>query len=205
MSTAYEPCDNDDCDAATSVHPMPAPGTHVVTTEAYDTRTPGTEDQICVPAASRGVVVDYVAAWHHVHVRLDDGTDVWMDPDVLEWDIDVTIGWTRSDPATGYSSFSDGYQPGASQHRLTLRVDVPADADITAAVEAIAEAAFAATNHPDPDTLTGYAQQIYEGVHASGYTGREAHYSLSVGDTVTVAEVTLACAPTGWQRVTHPG
>lgn len=204
MATVYEPCDNDDCDDV-AAHPMPEPGTTVIVTETYDTRTPGTEDEIRVPAGSRGVVVDYVPDWHDVHVRLDDGTDVWVDPESLEWDIEVTIGWTRSDPATGYSSFSDGYQPGASQHRLTLRVDVPTDADITAAVEAIAEAAFAATNHPYPDTLTGHAKQIYEGVQASGYTGREAHYSLSVGDTVTIAEVTLACAPTGWQRVAHTG
>lgn len=205
MATAYEPCDNEDCDNSVPTHPMPGPGTTVNVTEAYATRTPGTEDEIMVPAGSSGVVVDYVPEWHHVHVRLDDGTAVWLDPDVLDWDIEVTIGWTRSDPATGYSSFSDGYQPGADQHRLTLRVDVPTDADIGAAVEAIAEAAFAATNHPDPDALTGYAKQIYEGVQASGYTGREAHYSLSVGDTVTIAEVTLACAPTGWQRVAHPG
>ena len=205
MATVYEPCENPDCTESVVAHAFPAPGTTVTLTQAYDTRAPGHHDQILVAAGRRGETVDHVAEWHDVHVRLDDGTEVWLDPDVLDWDVDVTIGWTRSDPEAGYSSFSDGYRPGASQHRLTVRVAVPDDADVAAAVEAIAEAAFAATNHPAPETLTGYARQIYEGIAASGYIGREAHYSLSVGDTVCVGEVTLACANTGWQRVTYAG
>lgn len=205
MATVYEPCENPDCTETVVAHAFPIPGTSVTVAQAYDTRAPGHHDPILVAAGSRGTAVDHVPEWHDVHVRLDDGTDVWLDPDVLDWDVDVTIGWTRSDPETGYSSFSDGYRPGASQHRLTLRVTVPDDADVAAAVEAIAEAAFAATNHPAPETLTGYARQIHEGIAASGYIGREAHYSLSVGDTVSVGEVTLACAPTGWQRVTYAG
>lgn len=209
MGTTYEPCENDDCAEMLRAHPFPTPDTRVSVTEQYPTRVPGTEDQVLVKAGQEGVVVDYVAEWHDVNVRLsggeNDGVHVWLDPEVLDWDITVTIGWTRSDPDTGYSSFTDGYRPGAAQHRLTVHVSVPDDADVAAAVEAIAEAAFTATNHPAPETLTGYARQIYDGITASGYHGREAHYSLSVGDTVTVGEVTLACAPTGWQRVTYAG
>lgn len=205
MGTIYVACENEDCTETVVAHPFPAPGTTVTTAQAYDTRAPGHHDPILVAAGRSGVAVDFVPEWHDVHVRLDDDTEVWLDPDVIEWDLGVTIGWTRSDPDAGYSSFCDGYRPGAAQHRLTVLVDVPDEADIAVAVEAIAEAAFTATNHPAPETLTGYARQIHDGITASGYIGREAHYSLSVGDTVTVGEVTLACAPTGWQRVTYAG
>lgn len=115
--------------------------------------------------------------------------------------IDVTIGWTMSDRANGYSSF-DGYQPGARQHTETITVDA-SSLDLTnpeAVVHQIAEAAFVATNAP---FATGIAAQVAEAIAATGYHGREAgHYSLSVGDTVTVNEVTVACARFGWERVT---
>lgn len=201
MATVYEPCGDAACDANVAAHALPDVGTSVVVTEPYDTRSPEDDETVRVAAGARGVVLGFVAAWHDVHVRLDDGVEVWLVPDVLDWDTEVTIGWTKSDHSIGYSSFSDGYQPGAEQHTLTVHVEVPDDANITAAVDAIAEAAFAATNHPNPEILTGFAKQIYDGVRASGYTGRQAHYSLSVGDTVTVGEVTLACANLGWQRV----
>ena len=135
-------------------------------------------------------------------------TTVWRcgrTQNVLDWDVEVTIGWTISDPESGYSSFSDGYRPGAKQHCLTVRVHVPDEVNDASVVETIADAAFTATNHPYPHTLRGIARQIHDGVTASNYRGSEAHYSLSVGDTVTVSEVTLACARTGWQRVSYVG
>lgn len=205
MPTTYLPCENPDCEDAVVAHPFPVEGTVVTFAQPYGTRTPGTDDEVQVAAGRCGTVEGFVVEWHDVHVRLDDDVEVWADPDVLEWDVEVVIGWTISDPERGYSSFCDGYQPGAAQKEVMVRVAVPADANVAAAVEQIAEAAFVATNHPDPDVLTGYAAQILAGVRASGYRGEGAHYSLSVGDTVRVNEVMMMCAMTGWQRVFAAG
>lgn len=115
--------------------------------------------------------------------------------------VDVTIGWTKSDMANGYSSFN-GYKPGAQQHTETVHVVVTEeDAALRPeqVVEKIADAAFAATN--SPGLLSALAAQIRKGIKATGYRGEGAHYSLSVGDTVTVNEVTLACEDFGWKRV----
>lgn len=115
--------------------------------------------------------------------------------------VEVTIGWTQSDRESGYSSF-DGYRPGAKQHTETVEVEIP---ETVSAQEAdwatlhIAEAAFEATNSPFPKT--GLAQQINEALENKSFYGQGGHYSLSVGDTVTVGEVTLACASFGWERV----
>lgn len=120
--------------------------------------------------------------------------------------VEITIGWTRSDMDNGYSSF-DGYRPGAQQHTEVVTVDVPIasdrENDLEWAVLAMAEAAFAATNHPDP--AVGRPEgQIYTQLRERGFNGSQSgHYSLSVGDTVTCGEVTLACASFGWERVTH--
>lgn len=203
MPTTYQPCDNDDCADRVIAHPFPVRKTPVTFTQAHETRVPGTDDEVRVEAGATGVVESFVPEWHHVHVRLDDGVEVWADPDVLEWDVEVVIGWTISDPETGYSSFMDGYRPGAKQQRVMVHVDKPQYGSLAEAVETIAEAAFTATNHPDPEHLTGYARQIHDGIYASGYRGQGAHYSLSAGDTVTISEVTLACANTGWQRVAY--
>ncbi len=115
--------------------------------------------------------------------------------------IDVTVGWTRSDMANGYSSF-DGYRPGASQHTETFQVDMTGtNLHPTSWPEAIADACFYATNAPRlgyPQGLTGL---VCRAIDELGYDGRGAHYSLSVGDTVTVGEIALACASFGWERV----
>lgn len=114
--------------------------------------------------------------------------------------IDVTIGWTRSDMDNGYSSFSDGYRPGASQHTETLTIDLgETNQPVDRLVEMIAEAAFEATNSPAPQMKV--AKALRAALDATGYRGQGAHYSLSVGDTVTVGEVTLACDNWGWKRV----
>ena len=118
--------------------------------------------------------------------------------------IDVTIGWTMSDRANGYSSF-DGYRPGARQHTETISIDWDLDLNIAHAPEHIAEACFEVTNAPYV-IETGIAGQITEALAATGYHGEQAgHYSLSVGDTVTVGEVTLACDRFGWKRVSLLG
>jgi len=116
---------------------------------------------------------------------------------------EVTIGWTMSDRDAGYSSFADGYRPGAKQHTETITVEwtnAPDDAHKVA--EVLAEACYYATNAPRftcPEGLTG---QVCRAIDETGYDGTGAgHYSLSVGDTVTVGEITLACASLGWERV----
>lgn len=113
----------------------------------------------------------------------------------------VTIGWTKSDRENGYSSF-DGYRPGAEQHTEYLAIQITTSTRIDSAADAICNAAFTALNDPFPSMLTGVARQIWEKVHATGYRGEGAHYSLSVGDTVTVDNVMFACEPTGWKQIT---
>lgn len=113
--------------------------------------------------------------------------------------VSVTIGWTRS-ALPEYSSFCDGYRPGASQHTETIEIEV-GDLTPVGAAEKIAEAVFCATNHPYPEGLVGLSKQAFDAITATGYNGRGAHYSLSVGDTVTVGEVMLSCESDGWQQV----
>lgn len=114
----------------------------------------------------------------------------------------ITIGWTKSDRATGYSSF-DGYKPGAKQHTETFDLDFEPDGNPWDDAVAIAEAAFHATNAPFV-TAASLAGRMAEAISATGYHGEGAHYSLSVGDTVTInGEVMLACGRMGWDRVSN--
>ena len=113
----------------------------------------------------------------------------------------VTIGWTllnTEDPTREYVSFSDGYREGAPQHEVTFEIETYG---VTG--RHVAESAFIATNAPEvgPETLAGH---ILAKISESGYTGRvdrkgyAGHYSLSVGDTVTVDGAKYACEPFGW-------
>lgn len=106
----------------------------------------------------------------------------------------VTIGWTKSDPETGYSSFS-GYQPGAQQVTKTIEVETEVSD------EWLAEACFAATNSPYVEQETGLANEIFKAIKATGYRGEGAHYSLSVGDTVTIDGVMYAVEGMGFAKV----
>lgn len=113
--------------------------------------------------------------------------------------IEITIGWTKSS-LPEYSSFCDGYKPGAEQHTETIEVEwSPKHPEPDWGALEVAEACFIATN--SPYEVTGLAAEIRSAIAATGYDGRGAHYSLSVGDTVTVGEVMLACANFGWERV----
>lgn len=109
--------------------------------------------------------------------------------------VPITIGWTRSDMAKGYSSFS-GYRHGAEQHTETIEIDLPTDVT----PEQVGEYVFDATNNPFVPA-NSVAGQIAAAIEATGYHGREAHYSLSIGDTVTLGEVTVACDSFGWKRI----
>jgi hypothetical protein len=115
--------------------------------------------------------------------------------------VEMRIGWTKS-RMPEYSSFTDGYRPDAEQHTEDITVDVPDEYfhdSVDNAVQRIAEAAFIATNAPFE--LDGVPQQIREAIYDAGYNGKGAHYSLSVGDTVTVGEVMVTCDHYGWTRV----
>lgn len=128
---------------------------------------------------------------------------------------DVTIGWTMSDLENGYSSF-DGYLPGAKQHREIIQIEWSnppvGAAAIQRTVESIAEAAFFATNAPRltiPDGILGQVCRAMDEIFRTKVDGDTpwpgTHWALSVGDTVTVNEATLACAKLGWERVyLHP-
>ena len=114
--------------------------------------------------------------------------------------VEVTIGWTKPNRAIGYSNF-DGYRPGASQHIETIQLDMPHATPTLELVEQIADAVFEATNSSQPTHGCSLPAAIAWAIGMTGYWGEGAHYSLSVGDTVTVGEVMLACARTGWTRV----
>lgn len=112
--------------------------------------------------------------------------------------IEVTIGWTKS-AMPEYSSFADGYKPGAQQHVEVIEVEVPETVPVSGMAEFVAEAVFTATN--SPYEVSGLPGQIRDAIAAKGYRGQGAHYSLSTGDTVTVGEVMLACESFGWKQV----
>jgi hypothetical protein len=122
-----------------------------------------------------------------------------MDTTTQTREAELTIGWTKNTEETlaaGYVSFSDGYRPGAEQVEVAMTLAVPFDATM----DDIAEAAFIATNSPfvAEGTLPYF---IAEAIDKADYHGQGAHYSLSVGDTVTVDGVTLECAGMGWREV----
>ena len=114
--------------------------------------------------------------------------------------IDITIGWTKSDRANGYSSF-DGYRVGAEQHTETITLDIDTTQPIDRLAAVIVEAVFVATN--SPFEVTGMTARIRDAIEATGYRGADAHYSISTGDTVTIGEVTWACESFGWKVVSH--
>jgi hypothetical protein len=110
---------------------------------------------------------------------------------------EVTVGWTKSDRDTGYSSFSDGYQRGREQHVEVLEVEGIEHL----ALDTIAEYVFVATNSPHAYSDEHPITHIRAALERTGYRGRQAHYSLSVGDTVTVDGRTVACGSWGWKPV----
>lgn len=109
----------------------------------------------------------------------------------------VTVGWTKSDMSTGYSSY-DGYRPGAEQHTETITVAVESPADSKAVAEAVFEATNSPCVRPNDGSLAG---QVLEALVATGYHGQGAHWSLSVGDTVTVDGLMLAVERFGFSVV----
>lgn len=115
----------------------------------------------------------------------------------------LLIGLTKSDRAAGYSSFSDGYRPGAAQHvvRLTIETAEPAPTP-----REWAEHVYEAMNAPFE--LTGPSALVRTEITRLNVLGVRMR-TLSVGDTVTVAGdpaagaggVMLACEGAGWADV----
>ena len=110
---------------------------------------------------------------------------------------DVTVGWTKSDSDTGYSSFADGYKPDAEQWVEVLEVEGLEGLTL----ETIAEYVFIATNSPHEYLDEHPVTKVRAALERTGYRGYQAHYSLSVGDTVTVDGETIECGAWGWKPV----
>jgi len=109
----------------------------------------------------------------------------------------ITVGYTQGNRDAGYVPMIEGYRPGAAQHVLTISVQLSPDLED----QQIAELVFIATNAPDLDAGTP-EQRIRDAIVDTGYKGTEAHWSLSIGDTVRVGgSPLLACGDVIWTTV----
>lgn len=127
----------------------------------------------------------------------DDPHRVWIYAEPTK----ILVGYTKRDPISGYVGFADGWEPGRAQHVLTITVDLPPGLE----AHRVADLVFYATNSPDLDS-DQWAGMIREAIDATGYTGEEAeHFSLSVGDTVTVDGIQLAARAAGWGPASEAG
>lgn len=108
----------------------------------------------------------------------------------------LTIGFTRSDRADDYSSFADGYRPGAEQDIVEITVESP----VGFTGEQWAEAVFVASNAPGEGHLSDQpgATAVSAALAQARKNGARMR-SLSVGDTVTINGVRYACTPAGWE------
>jgi hypothetical protein len=122
--------------------------------------------------------------------------------DLMDAPLAITVGFTCSDRAMGYSSFSDGYRLDAKQD--VMEVTIPAGAPHLTGVE-WAEAVFVATNAPVVEAVSAYpgAVLLWQ-VLAEARTRDVRLRSLTVGDTVTVEGVRWARQPTGWELADEP-
>jgi hypothetical protein len=128
-------------------------------------------------------------------------------PDRPDWFLLLMLGFTQSDRARDYASFADGYELGTRQITVTVTVEA---ADLDLAPQAWAEAVFIASNDPTPppaEVTTPVDRAVAAIRHALTTQARFPLRSVSVGDTVIVGGVMLACQSAGWQPVTdlsHP-
>lgn len=114
----------------------------------------------------------------------------------------VTVGWTINTKDREYVSFADGWKEGAPQHAVTFRIV----SDEIWSPQEVAEKVFVATNAPGLREGSLEAE-ILARIVASGWNGDlhdddlYGHFSLSVGDTVTVNGTRFACASFGWDQL----
>jgi hypothetical protein len=112
--------------------------------------------------------------------------------------VTITIGLTITDRPGDYIPALDGWRPGAAQQIVKLgEVKLPSAWTRTN----VAEALFALTNAPAELWL---GRDGYDALsHVIAYDLRGLDRALSVGDTVTVDGVTLACERVGWINIEH--
>jgi len=113
----------------------------------------------------------------------------------------ITVGFTESDRAADYSSFDDGYRPGAEQQTVQLVItdpDGPAQS-----LDDWAEALFTASNAPGAAPHEHPAITAARRALADARLGGVWMRTMSVGDTVTIGGQTVACDKgVGWKPVT---
>lgn len=125
----------------------------------------------------------------------DDPYRIWIaaEPRVL------VIGYTQPQrhAAEDYVPTMDGYKPGARQHELMITVPLPPNLQ----PHRIAELVFIATNAPELDP--GSPEELIRlAIEDTGYKGAEAHWSVSVGDTVAIeGGPRYACENVSWIEV----
>jgi hypothetical protein len=119
--------------------------------------------------------------------------------------MNVTIGLTRSDregpAATGYSSFGEGYLPGASQD--TFEVDIPDQMDLpegaeVRGLELLGWIVLKATNDPTAEWSPGTVGRVARSIAGLRRTRMR---SFSTGDTLTVAGKSVALTSDGFVPV----
>jgi hypothetical protein len=127
--------------------------------------------------------------------------------------VTIIIGWTKHDgprDQMAYTPFWDGWTPGQAQHYETIEVTLPDVLEYPGEISErdLAEACFAATNAPVAEGRpTSYwrngsvVARVWEAIQATGYRGEQAHYSLSVGDTVIINGAIWSCERVGWRKV----
>lgn len=110
--------------------------------------------------------------------------------------VELTIGFTKSDRSIDYSSYDDGYRPGARQELVTLTVNARGLPEMTAAQWG--DAVFEATNAPGVSDPA--ARRIAEAISVAQQAGQARRMrSLSVGDTVTVnGTERVSCEKRNW-------
>jgi hypothetical protein len=130
----------------------------------------------------------------------DDPARFWIHADART----IHIGYTKvvrpeAGAGFGYVPMADGYRPGAEQHVVTITVDLSPSLQ----PYRIAELVFIATNAPEELLAEGSAEELIRlAIEDTGYKGVEAHWSLSVGDTVQVGDgPRWACEASGWTEV----
>jgi hypothetical protein len=122
----------------------------------------------------------------------DDAFRVWISAEPRT----LVIGYTKMTRDRTYIAAFDGYRPGAAQHVLSVTVNLPPGME----PHRVADLVFIGTNAPELDPRSP-AGLVLAAIQATGYRGAEAHWSLSVGDTVTVDGIQLACEAAGWTEV----
>lgn len=116
-----------------------------------------------------------------------------MTTDTTTETLKVVIGFTAAALDRSYVPQLDGYRPGALQQEVELHCRVVPTAQHTD----YAEGVFEVTNAPYLPTQ-GAAGAVADAVTA---LSTRLPRTLSVGDTVTVGDVKLACLSAGWAEV----